>query len=152
MKNYFSKLESVYIQGRNSRIARVSVYDINFYMKAAVKSGKQLREICGILLKDRGCIRLIQVPNQSKKLCSFQMSVISQTIARRRHIYPQSSMVGTFHSHPYGMIYPGLSDVEGGIHGKLMIIFALNVQKYGMWQVYKGERQKVKRVILCKSR
>ena len=128
------------------KIIRLNYSDLHCHFKIAYQNEYRFREICGLLVCDSEQIRLLPVKNSALENFSFWMKKISINNELRRQRINYSEVIGTYHSHPYGDIFPGSTDIQGAREGKLILIFGCWKNKIGVWRVSKGKASKV---ILC---
>ncbi len=101
------------------------------------------REVCGaILQRQDGTLELCFANNESIRAHTYTLS--SKSVRRMQRIAKgtNSTIIGSFHSHPSSVAQPGRGDLKhAGVHS-LMMIHSVRTGQTKLWKVVLREDQK----------
>jgi proteasome lid subunit RPN8/RPN11 len=94
------------------------------------------REVCGtVLLNKDGTLALCFADNDSHRAHSFQISGESLRMMEELALRTNSTIIGSFHSHPSGIAEPGDADLQGEDVGKVILIHSCLTGRTRLWRI-----------------
>lgn len=114
---------------------RVEVNELHAEVKQALRAAKRGREVCGLLVRENGFLRLLPVKNTTKRLGSFEIVPNWSRISLQANRVAAGRVVGTYHSHPASPAEPRPGDIAGTWNRAFMLIIACWGERVRLWQV-----------------
>jgi proteasome lid subunit RPN8/RPN11 len=124
---------------------RISAVQIDKVIKRAVAAAKKgSREITGLIVDNGYCLDLIECKNKSRRpaSCSFYYREVRQIVKAAETL--SYEVVGTFHSHPFGLAEPGATDVANAPDDSLMLVIDCTRRKAKLWHIKEGKATELK--------
>jgi proteasome lid subunit RPN8/RPN11 len=105
-------------------------------LRRAVRVAKsEQREVCGFLVENGFFLQTVEVKNVSRRRGNFVLSRTGARDVQRAASRLGSRVVGTFHSHVFGLAKPGESDIQGANRGELMLVFDTMDREARLWRI-----------------
>ncbi|HUN57996.1 MAG TPA: Mov34/MPN/PAD-1 family protein [Candidatus Binataceae bacterium] len=113
---------------------------INRAVRAAKKGSK---EICGLIVDNKCCLDLIECKNKSRRPAhsEFYYQEVRRIVNVAKTL--NYEVVGTFHSHPFGLAQPGKTDINYAVNDSLMLIIDCTNRKAKLWHIKNGKAKRV---------
>jgi proteasome lid subunit RPN8/RPN11 len=92
-------------------------------------------EICGLLVDNGYFIELIKVTNKSKRWGSFSFYANEIRLIAKAVRFMNHEIIGTFHSHPFGISEPSESDILNTHDDSFMLIIDVRGKELGFWYI-----------------
>lgn len=128
-----------------NKVYKLLKKDIDKLLEISKKAANNnSKEICGFIVDNGYFLELIHTRNKEKKggKFSFYKSDI-QNLQKATKVLNRE-IVGTFHSHPFGIAEPGVSDVKNTLDDSFSLIVDVMDQKIGLWHIKSLKKKKIR--------
>lgn len=123
---------------------RIFRRDLYVLAKAANRSGKMGREVCGLLVRVGNHLALVPVVNSATDLGSFELTPRRMDAAVMAGGFDWKQVAGTYHSHPASSAEPGPRDIAEAAPRSLMLIYSCSRGEAKLWRIRNGKADPVR--------
>ncbi len=102
------------------------------------------KEVCGLLVDNGFFLQMLEVRNVSRKPGSFILSLSDARELERAASLLGNKVVGSFHSHVFGIAKPGKTDIQGARDGEIMLIIDTLDREAKLWQIKNGRARELR--------